>query len=235
MSLKSLGAAGLVLAVVLFLLAAAQPATVAESSTACVDSAYYQDCSTVEYERANPQRAQLFVVAGIALVASLTTYGVGAARSSGDGSGGSSSSKPRPASVESGGTDTLREQLAARQSEQEGDEASSDATRTEAENAQPTPPADTATVGTESEPNGRTDADAESGWSDNLLTSSTVGVVGSALASAFLLSWLLGSVTYVDSALAQTLLFALFAVPGVYLYARYVDGADGGRAPGVSD
>ncbi len=232
MSLKTLGAAGLVLAVLLFLLAAAQPATVAESSTACVDSTYYQDCSTVSYERPNPQRAQLFSAAGVVFVLSLVTYGVGAARSSGDGSGGGDGPQPGTASVDPGGTDTLREQLAARQSERGGDAVSAEATAGATERANSPPAAGTAAAEAEPESSELAGTDAEYGRDRDALVSPTAGVVGSALASAFVLGWLLDWVIHVDSAVAQALLFALFAVPGVALYHRY---GGAGRTPEVND
>jgi|GEM_PF-3110503 len=233
MSLKTLGAAGLALAVLLFLLAAAQPATVTDSSTACVDSTYYQDCSTVSYERANPQRAQLFAAAGVVLVSSLVTYGVGAARSSGGDSEGGGGAQSGAVSVNSGGSDTLREQLAARQSD--GDDAvSAEATAAATERPHSPQAADTATADGAREPSEQGGAAAESDRDGGVLASPSVGVVGSALASAFVLSWLLDSVTYVDSAVARTLLFALFAAPGAALYHRY-GSAGAGRVPEVRD
>lgn len=225
MSLKFIGGAGLVLAVLLFLLAAAQPATVADSTTTCIDSTYYQDCSTVNYERPNPQRSQLFGAAGFLFFGGLLAYGVGAARSSNDaepGSDGDATASPAQAGSTSSGTETLREQLDARQSD--GADAATQPT--------PEPVADEsrpplgyrnvdATTDAADEPpqDGSVDVENAPEWR----VPSTVSVTASALASAFVLSWLLGSVTAVGSVIARAFVFALCAVPGVLLYRRYVE------------
>lgn len=211
MALKLIGGCGIVLGLLLLLAAFAQPATVTETSTTCVDTTYYgQDCSTVEYERPNHTRSQLFGGGVFFLVSGLITYGIGASRN------GNSSSPTGSSSLGTDSTDgrednamTLREQLDAK-TNRERTADTEPSVRTDSVDAvgETTPP--TAELSTES-------TRSASGRG----TSAFLKLIASGLVAAFVLTWVLSGAFVVESPVGRAVLFALCSLPGIGLYTRY--------------
>lgn len=271
MNLKRFGGGCIALGILLSLVALAQPATVADTSTTCVDTwAYGQECSTVQYERPNYARSQLFGVGVFSTFLGLFVYGIGATRGGGSASTSTStststarsgSSRPpgesagRSAGPErrsgdserqpdgpgggTGGTGgdvtTLSEQVAARNEVR-------NRSRAEPSTGSATPGTD-ADAGVDGAARGAGDAGAASSAPPRSAPAGSdtgsaaeeragssageqrlravAGVAASGLASAFALSWLVGLVATVESALVRGLVFAAFALPGMGLYGRY--------------
>lgn len=228
MALKFIGGCGIALGILVLLAALAQPATVTETSTSCVDSSYFgQDCSTVEYERPNHERAQLFGGGVFLLFTGLITYGVGAARHRSSGpSGGTSTASPQaaPSTADDGALDgaqatagsTLREQLDARQAQRQGSVA--ETVDRDAGDA-----VDATSIGTEFDSSTVVERESRATPSSHAIRRlpPIVVVTGSGLASAFVLSWLLSGAMTVESVGLRALAFSLFALPGLVLSRRY--------------
>lgn len=257
MNLEHVGAGCIALGILLFVAALAQPATVTDSSRTCVDNpwSYGQDCSTVEYQAPNPVRSQLFGAGVFTTFLGVVVYFAGGSRSG----GGSGTAPPstlgasRPSRGPDGGdgTDrsgvdrprgddstTLRAQLDARTGGRRGSATDSSAAR--ATSRADAGPSDGTTTD-------RTTHTASAGTSGRTVDSSPIstggggwlsagaGAAASGLASAFLLSWLLGLVATVETGLVRILAFAALALPGVALYNRYWNGGAADEAPDETD
>ncbi|QRV15878.1 hypothetical protein JMJ58_02950 [Haloterrigena salifodinae] len=216
MALKFIGGCGIVLGLLLLLAAFAQPATVTETSTTCVDTTYYgQDCSTVEYERPNQTRSQLFGGGTFFLVSELTTYGIGAARS-GNSLQSTEPSTPKSSSVGTDATDdrrtdamTLREQLDAK-TNPERTADTDPSVRTDSVD----------TVGETTLPTAGPSAESTRSASGRGL-SAFLKPIASGLAAAFVLTWLLSGAFVVESPVGRAVVFAICSLPGIGLYTRY--------------
>lgn len=233
MNLKHFGAGCIALGILLFLAALAQPATVADTSTTCIDTwSYGQECSTVQYERPNHARSQLFGAGVFSTFLGLVVYGVGATRDGGATASATSSSPRRPSGPErptdgpdgsadgTGGGDatTLRAQLEARTADRSGPETA--------------PPDRPATAGADVERDAGSTAEGSTRASAGSSRLAPIaGVAASGLATAFALTWLVDLVATVESVTVRTLAFAAFALPGVALYGRYRTDDPAGGTP----
>jgi hypothetical protein len=230
MSLKLVGGAAVVLGILLALVALAQPATVTDSATACVDNpSLGRDCSTLTYDRPNYGRSSLFGGGIFLVVAGLVIYGVGASRSPArddldntvfEGGSASRTDRAAPPTHADGASSTLRQQLATRKARRE---SATDVAADPSTEPSPPPGADPArrddSVGRDDSP-GATDG-AATAEDERLLGPAAVASV-SALASAFVLSWLFGLVVTVGSLALRTVAFVLLALPGVLCYRWFV-------------
>lgn len=257
MNLQHVGAGCIALGILLFVAALAQPATVTDTSRTCIDStwSYGQDCSTVEYQAPNPARSQLFGAGVFTTFFGVVVYVVGASRSGGGRASGPppsparSSRSPDGSDGGSGGHEratarrrdddatTLRAQLDARTGDRRGSATDSPQARTTAnapagptDGAPTDATADAAAAGTsgpavEPTPTSATD--------DGRLTVGA-GAAVSSLASAYVLSWLLGLVATVETGLVRILAFAALALPGVALYSRYRTADAAGETDGTA-
>lgn len=233
MTLKSIGGAGLVLGLLVFLLALAQPATVPDSTTTCVESSYFgRDCSTVSYERPNYGRTRLIGGASSLVFGGLCAYGIGIARSSGSDKGWSSNLKGGSATTDSASSAdsrqraaprTLREQLEERKAGSESADAGVPDQQVVGDSithdsiGNPEPTGHDVNERSKIENSGSTvmlNVDME-----HLVAA--VATTASALGSAFVLSWLLSVVTVVESVALRTMIFILFSIPGVLTYRTY--------------
>lgn len=233
MALKFIGGTGLALGALLLFIALAQPATVPDSTTTCVDSTYFgHDCATMSYERPNYGRSSLMGGAIFLIFSGLFTYGIGAALSSEE----ESESPPVPRDDLGGRTEsasqqdpnrwTLREQLEARKAEREAGTARIDDRISNEPSARDFALVTDAVEGAVTGPAGRdsvediTSTETEQ-FDGNTGLPTTVPVTLSALASSFVLSALLSTITTVESLGVRALLFALLSVPGTLAYWWY--------------
>lgn len=230
MALKFIGGSGIALGILLLLAAFAQPATVTETSTTCVDTTYYgQDCSTVEYERPNHTRSQLFGSGVFFLISGLITYGIGAARSGNSpppaepSPPGSSSVGPDVTNAREGDATTLREQL---------DAETAEANREEAADIES--PIRTASVDAVDETTQSTEPSTElnRSSSDSGL-SAYLKPTASGLAAAFVLTWLLSGGVVVETPLGRAVVFALCSLPGIGVYSRYASDGSASATPAM--
>lgn len=252
MNLKYFGGGCIALGILLFLAALAQPATVADTSTTCIDTwSYGQECSTVQYERPNYARSQLFGAGVFSTFLGLFVYGIGASRSGG-ASGSSTGGPTRPPSGSESRTGSPGSQSDGPENPTDGPERRAGGTgggdpktlRAEleartADRSEPAtaPPDRPASAGTDVETDpGSAAADPTRSSAGNRRLAPAAAVAASGLASAFALTWLVDLVATVESGVVRTLAFAAFALPGIALYGRYrtddpVDGApDEGEA-----
>ena len=227
MTLKFVGGAVLTLGVLLLLAALAQPATVPDSATTCVDAPYVgYGCSTVSYERPNYGRTSLIGVAVFFIFGGLFTYGIGVTRPSEPGGGtppDSTGSSATANSRQGGDPQTLREQLEAHKAGRESATASTAGGRASRKSNARDPVADAgaAELVVDDRADRSTADPAVAVDADTRPFSPAVPVTVSALVSAFVLSWLLSAVTVVESGGLRTSVFALLSLPGVLVYRRY--------------
>lgn len=231
MAIKSIGLAALALGLVLVVIGLAQPTTVTDSSTTCIDSTYLgPSCSTVEYERSNPLRANLLGFGGFLLFGGLIAYGIGQSRPSGTSELSTTRSENRNTSADTntttaGPSESLGEKLAAHQSETaesgvESGNPSQANTEAETRSVHDSVPlskkTDTAPTAGTLDQSGVKSADT-SGW--NIKQHGMVALSG--LTCAILLSFLFSLVATTRSIGVASILFTLCSAPGMVLYWRY--------------
>jgi len=241
MRLKSLGGSVIALGILLLLLGLAQPATVADSSTACVDSsAFSQECSTVSYERPNVLRSQL-IGAGIFLfVSGSIMYGVSSQREQTQ-SISKTQRRPSPHTSNRESTEretqpresnsqTLREQLEAKQQVREGvtdtESNDTDSSVGQSEYRGPAPVGNSTNTTETANEAKKKSVEPVSISGKKSVQAFLVGsllVSGAGLIGAFLITGILGFAVTIQSGFLRVVVFVCSSLPGiglVYLYRR---------------